>query len=166
MKSHSIAFILSSYMLISACNHTLETDLPGAVSLQPNSFQFANTTESRSNAYILAQKLVRDKLVGRGFNHTDNGQIYVTITLSDRDALSAISTKSEQGAEVISKARDKAFLKTCKDRAVRLAVVLNDIKDGKTLYKGSATRYRCEFDEARMVKALVDAAISDLRHNR
>lgn len=166
MKHHSIAFILSSYVFISACNHTLETDLPGAVSLQSDSFQFANTTENRSNAYILAQKLVRDKLVSRGYSHAENGQIYVTITLSDRDALSAISIKNEQGSKVISTARDKAFLKSCKDRAVRLAIVLHDIMDGKILYKGSATRYRCEFDEARMVKSLVDAAISDLRYRK
>lgn len=163
MRFNSIVFALVSLFLVSACNHVIETDLPGAISLESNSFQFANTTENRNDAYILAQKLVRENLIEKGYVQRDDGQIYVTITLSDREASSALSSRNDLGKDMISDSTNKGFLKICEDRAVKLALVLNDIKDGKILYKGSATRRRCDFDESDMVKRLVDAAISDLR---
>lgn len=163
MKFNSIAFAISSLFLVSGCNHPIETDLPGVISVERDGFQMAQTIENRSNAYIAAQKLVREKLIKRGYRQDDNGQIYVTVTLSERDASSALSSSIEQGKKMISDATDRGFLKVCDDRAVRLALILHDKKDGNILYNGSATRRRCEFDDATMVKRLVDAAISDLQ---
>jgi len=147
---------------LASCNHPLETSLPGAVSLQANSYVLAKTTDNPSDAYQLAQKNVENILRKKGYKQADNGAIYISIALSERPADTSIAIKNDNGENILSPASKKAFLKRCKDQAYRLSVIFQNISDGRTLYNGSATKRRCDINEEDTMEFLAKTAISDL----
>lgn len=148
--------------LATGCSHPLETKLSSVTPVKSNSFRIAPTIDNPSSAYIFARQNIIGRLEKKGFMPSDQGQIYLTITLSDRDANSSISISDGQEIETISDATDKAFFKFCRDKAVKLSIIMQDIKDGSTLYKGSATRRRCNINEEASIKYLAGAATSNL----
>lgn len=157
---HAAAF--ASLYLLAACNHPLETNLSAPTVLQDQTFQLANTVENRSNAYVLAQQYIRDNLIKRGYRQADDGRLYVTITLSERDATSSVSIQKNDGEETISESTDDVFLKFCDDNVIKLSLKMHDIKDGSLHYKGTAAQRRCDIDEENSMRYLTSVALSNL----
>ncbi len=162
MKNIGPIAAFASLFLLAACNHPLETNISTPTVLQSKTFQFAHTVENRSDAYILAQKLVRDKLTKRGYRQVDDGQLYVTITLSQRDAASSVSVQNEDGKAVISESTDDVFLKFCDDNVIKLSLKMYDINDGSIHYEGAAAQRRCDIDEQNSMRYLTSVALSNL----
>lgn len=156
------ASAFASLSLLVACNHPLETNISAPTVLQSQTFQFANTIENRSNAYVLAQKLVRENLTKRGYRQADDGQLYVTLTLSERDAGSSISIQKNEGKEIVSGSTDDKFLKFCEDNVIKLSIKMHDIKDGSLHYGGTAEQRRCDINEQNSMRYLTSVALSNL----
>lgn len=156
----TIAF--ASLSLLAACNHPLETNLSAPTVLQDQTFQLANTVENRSNAYVLAQQYIRDNLIKRGYRQTDDGRLYVTITLSERDATSSVSIQKNEGEEIVSESTDDKFLKFCEDNVIKLSLKMHDIRDGSLHYEGTAAQRRCDINEKNSMRYLASVALSNL----
>lgn len=157
---HVIAF--ASLSLLMACNHPLETNLSAPTVLQNQTFQFSETLENRSNAYILATQYIADNLIKRGYRQADDADLYVTVTLSERAASSSISVRKDEGEEIISEASGEMFLKFCKDNVIKLSLKMHDVKDGSLHYQGAAAQRRCDINEDNSMRYLTSVALSNL----
>ncbi len=166
MKIIKYAFAFAPLSLLPACNHPLETNLSAPTLLQNQTFQFANTVENRSHAYVLAQQYARDNLIKRGYRHADEGQLYVTITLSERDAASSVSVQKDQGEEIISESSDDVFLKFCEDNVIKLSLKIYNIRDGSLHYEGAAAQRRCDINQNNSIRYLTSVALSNLLPQR
>lgn len=162
MKFIKRAVAFTSFAFLVSCNHPLETNISAPIVLQSQTFQFGNTVENRSSAYITAQKFMRDSLIKRGYRQTEDGQLYITIALSERDATSSVSIKKAEGEEVISGPSEDKFLKFCNDNVIKLSVKIYDIKDGSLHYEGSAAQRRCDINEENSMRYLTNVALSNL----
>lgn len=162
MKNIKRAVAFASLPLVAACNHPLETNISAPTVLQSQTFQLGNTVDNRSSAYILAQKIIRDSLIKRGYRQTENGALYVTVTLSERDSASSVSIQKADGEEIISKASEDVFLKFCEDNVIKLSLKMHHINDGSLHYEGTAEQRRCDINEKNSMRYLSSVALSNL----
>lgn len=149
-------------IFLAGCSHPIETNLPSASNVASDTYQIAKTTDNPSMAYQHAIKMVQQRLDAKGYRQSDDGPIYLTVTLSHRDSDSLISVKNNQSDSIISAAKKRRLLKFCSDRAMRLSVMMHNINDGEIVYNGSATQRRCDSDQDKSIEYLATVATSSL----
>ncbi len=144
------------------CSHPLETQLSAPLSVQDTTYKIAQTFEKSSEIYQLTQELVQQRMGDKGYQYSENSPLYVTITLSERPSNTSLAVQSGNGKTVISEARESPLLTFCDDNALRLSIVIHDIRDGKTLYQGAATKRRCDDSQNAFINKLVKGALSNV----
>lgn len=157
--------IIVPLIFLAGCSHPIETSLPSGSRVAMSSYQIAKTTDNPSAAYELALSLVEQRLSAKGYNQADDGKLYLTVTLSNRDSDSSVTVKNDQNEATISAAKKRRLLKFCNDTAVRLSVTMQDISNGDILYNGSATQRRCDMDTEKSIEYLATVATSSLLPN-
>lgn len=162
MNISSPKYIVVPMLILTGCSHALETNLPAASRVEARSYQIAKTHDNPDDSYVNAVKYVEENLAEKGFRRSDDGAIYLTITLSHRPSDTMVLVNDNQNDEIISDAKDRAFLKFCDDNAFKLSIMMQDINNGETLYNGSATQRRCDIDEQEAVRYLASVATSSL----
>jgi hypothetical protein len=147
--------LLTLSLALAACATPIETQVTSSGAGISSPLRFSSESRAATDE---AQRLVIERLQGKGLALDAAGEARLEVTLAARPSALALSADGK----ALSPAYAKKDSKRCKWQEYRLGIGLYRISDGAELYKASAAEHHCKDSLQQVMPILVDAALADL----
>lgn len=151
--------LVCATLVLAGCSGPIETRIHSAGDGVTGPITVLADETALSPAAVEAQRRVQSAISARVGIAPGAPTHHLSVALSERPAMFALSVGNAQGERAIAPAKTRKPFQNCADREIRVSIILTSISDGREEYRGEAAEYHCKATVEEVMPHLVDAAL-------